>query len=304
MLAGLANRTAPALPMSRRALLACLASAAIVTGPAAWAVDGGRRVVSLDWAMTETLLALKADLIGAAALADYKIVADSTPPPASVLDLGSWNEPNLELLQQIRPDAAVLQSWQKALQPTLESICPVEIATIYTRKDSPYQRACAETSRLAARIGLDGDALVREVSKELSILRERLTTYDGRPIIVIKVIDEANLIAFSRDGLFHDVLAGLGLENGWPLAPDLLCGATRISAAALADYPEQRLAIIGNPAGQTGNALYRSALWSALPAVAAGRVVHLPSFWEFGALPTARRFARSLSGALLDGGRA
>ena len=43
------------------------------------------------------------------------------------------------------------------------------------------------------------------------------------------------------------------------------------------------------------------ALWSALPAVKAGRVVRLPSLWEFGALPTARCFARSLSEALLDG---
>ena len=307
ILTGTPQKTAPALPLksqalSRRALLACLASTAgMLAAPAARAFGGRLRIVSLDWAMTETLLALNADLVGAAALADYKVVVGSVPPPPSVLDLGTWNEPNLELLQQIKPDLAVLQLWQKPLQPILQTICPVEVATIYTRKDSPYQRACDETSRLAARIGLAGDVLVQEVGAELAALRGRLGSYDGRPVIVVKLIDETSLIAFSRGGLFHDVLGHLGLENGWPLAPDLLCGATRISAAALADYPEQRLVIIGNPNGQAGNALYRSALWSALPAVKAGRVVRLPSLWEFGALPTARCFARSLSEALLDG---
>jgi iron complex transport system substrate-binding protein len=267
--------------------------------PVAWANDDRMRIVSLDWAMTETLLALDAELVGAAALADFKIVTGATPPPESVLDLGSWNEPNLELIQQIKPDVAVLQLWQRALQPILETICRVEITTIYTRKDSPYQRACAETSRLAAKIGRVGETLVRAVDDELAMLRDRLKIYDGRPVIVVKVIDETNLIAFSRNGLFHDVLGRLGLENGWTLAPDLLCGATRISAAALADYPDQRLAIIDSPGRGSGNALYQSMLWSKLPAVVAGRVVHIPPLWEFGALPTARRFARSLSDVLL-----
>jgi iron complex transport system substrate-binding protein len=43
-----------------------------------------------------------------------------------------------------------------------------------------------------------------------------------------------------------------------------------------------------------------SAFWHALPSVRAGRVVMLDSVNPFGALPAARRFARSLSSKLRE----
>jgi iron complex transport system substrate-binding protein len=291
--------TVPASPLARRALLVLLASTTASFAVPALGNEARKRIVSLDWGLTETAEALGANIIGAAALADYEIIVGS--PALPLLDLGSWNAPNLELLQRIKPEIALIQQWQKPLADMLQTICPVDMTTIYTRSGSPYDNARDGVQRLGVAIGLENQAttFLHGTDETMARLRTQLKSYDGRPVVVLKLIDDANLIAFSESSLFDGVLRQLGLTNGWRSPLDLLCGATRINVAALADQIDARFVIIASPAGGESDAFYQGQVWSRLPAVKAGRVVCLPSFWEFGGLPTARRFAIALSNALV-----
>ncbi len=90
----------------------------------------------------------------------------------------------------------------------------------------------------------------------------------------------------------------MGLTNAWCGAPTLLWGGTVIGVEELAEDPEAVIVLIDAPGLAPTENFTRSPIWQALPAVRAGRSIRLPSFWGFGALPTAVRFAETLAASL------
>ncbi len=290
---------APAF-LGRRAVLAGGAAIALSLAARAFAAPAGKLVISLDWGISETLYAMGIPVAGAASVTGYDSIVADPPTPAGTRDVGLWAAPNIELVHQLAPDLVLRQSWQAGLLPLLQPISPVETTTIYTRDGSPYARACAATRVLANRAGRPdaGETLVAAGETAFAGCRDALRGYDGRPVVVMKVYDGRNFIIFSRCGLFHDVLETLELTNGWAGPPTLLCGATSVDLAGLAGYGEANVVVIGTPGQKANQKLYDSDLWASLPFVKERRIRHVPSFWEFGALPTAHRFARHLTAAL------
>jgi len=286
--------------LGRRAFLTGGAAVALSLSARAFAASTGKVLVSLDWGISETLYAMGIPVVGAASVTGYDSIVADPPTPDGTRDVGLWASPNIELLHQLAPDLVLIQSWQAGLLPLLQPISPVEITTIYTRDGSPYARACAATRVLATHAGRPdaGAALVATGETVFAGCRAALRGYDGRPVVVMKVYDGRNFIIFSKCGLFHDVLEKLGLTNGWAGPPTLLCGASSVDLASLAGYGEANVVVIGTPGQKANQKLYDSDLWASLPFVKERRIKHVPSFWEFGALPTAHRFAGHLTAAL------
>ena len=286
--------------LGRRAVLAGGAALALSLSTRAFAAPTGRALVSLDWGISETLYAMGIPVVGAASVTGYDSIVADPPTPAGTRDVGLWAAPNIELLHQLAPDLVLIQAWQAGLLPLLQPISPVETTTIYTRDGSPYARARAATRAIANHAGHPdaGEALVAAGEVAFAGCRDALRGYDGRPVVVMKVYDGRSLIIFSRCGLFHDVLEKLGLTNGWAGPPTLLCGASGVDLAGLAGYGEANVVVIGTPGQKANQRLYDSELWANLPFARERRIQHVPSFWEFGALPTAHRFAGHLAAAL------
>jgi ABC-type Fe3+-hydroxamate transport system substrate-binding protein len=281
-----------AAALSRRSVLAGLGTTLLA--------GGSQGLVSLDWGISETLYAMGLPVAGAASAASYDRVVIDPPTPPATRDVGLWSAPNLELLQALDPGLILIPAWQRGLMPVLRTIGPVEAVAIYTRQGSAYAAASAATRQIAGRAGAAaaGAALVEGTEAAFQQGRDALRGHDGRPVAVLKIVDGRTLIVFSRTGLFHDVLERLGLRNAWTGAPDLLCGASRIGLADLAAFGDAHVVIVDTPGQARPQALYDSALWAAMPFVAAGRVSRIASLWEFGALPTAQRFAGLITAAL------
>lgn len=286
--------------VDRRAALALLAAAVIRPSPASAEGRLARRVVALNWGVSETLYAMGIGPCGAAEIPGYERMVGTPPTPPGVMDVGLQGAPNMEALAALAPRLILIQAWQQHLRPRLERCAPVESLTIFTGTGDAYAHAADATRRMG--ILLDslecGAALIAACDASLAACRSRLDAYDGRPLYLAQIIDRNVVSLFSAGGLYQSVLDRLGLQNAWRGAPNLLWGGTRVGIERLAQDPEARLVLIGPAASVQAASLSQSEIWRLLPAVKAGRVLKIEGVWAFGALPSATRFAVKLTEAL------
>jgi ferric hydroxamate transport system substrate-binding protein len=259
-------------------------------------------IVSLSWAVSEILLALDIAPAGAAEIAAYDKVVGLPRTPLSTVDVGLQGAPNFEALSALAPDLIIIQSWQEDLRPLLSRCGRVEAIDIYRETGGFYENACAAIRRIGVLTQSD-DGAAKLVADTDSRLRQIANDLRGRPvppIYVVQMIDDNNLTAFARGSLFDAMLYKMGLANAWTGAPTLMWGGSVIGIEALADKPEALVIQVEAPSLASGENFTTSPIWRALPAVQAGRMMRLPSFWGFGALPTALRFAETLRSALVS----
>ncbi|GLK83136.1 iron-siderophore ABC transporter substrate-binding protein [Ancylobacter defluvii] len=283
--------------IGRRALLA---AAAVLPFGAAAGAKAAMRAATLDWAVLETLLALGHPPVAATELVQFREVAVEPPMPDSVADLGLRGLPNLETLLFARPDIIFNSNFYVALEPRLAAIAPVESFTLYRPGHSPYDPVIAMTRRVAERLGIGdaADALVGRTDAGFAQARRRLEGL-GRPVLPINLGDARHFRVFGFDSMIGETLQRIGLQNAWAEATSYSAAAP-LGLETLARHGEAWIAVIGPVPPDATPVLRRSAFWQALPAVKAGRVVWLDPIDPFGALPSARRFARLLTEALVE----
>lgn len=290
-----------ALGPTRRRFLTAAGLMLAAAFPARAALPGGARpprLAAIDWAMLETALAIGHVPVAATELIRFRIESGLTLP-GDVTDLGLRGAPNFELLQLSRPDLILSSPYYTRYQAQLQAIAPVLSLPFFLPGEAPLPYALDAVSTLAARVGdapAGADALDR-ADATLDALGLRLARFRDRPVALVNLGDARHLRAFGHDSLFGSTLTRLSLRNAWT-------GATAFSFLApvplerLAEMPEARLAIIGDIPPEAQRGLARSHLWRALPAVRAGRVLHLPQMNPYGGLPSALRFAGALADAL------
>lgn len=280
--------------ISRRAVVA--AALALSCGRAA--ATAPKRPATLDWAILETLLALGHPPVAATELIQFRAVAVEPPVPARVADLGLRGLPNFETLLFARPDIIFNSNFYAGLEPRLDAIAPVESFDLYRPGVAPWAPMVAMTRTIATRLGDAGagEALVAGTEAEFARLRGRLGVV-GRPVLPINLGDARHFRAFGFDSMIGEAISRLGLANAWSV--DTSYSATApVGIEVLAQHPQAWIVLIGPTPLDAQQVLERSAFWRALPAVAAGRVLWLGPVNPFGALPSARRFARLLTQAL------
>ena len=74
------------------------------------------RIVSSDWAIVETLMALGHAPIGVGDKRAYERWVIQPALPKHTADIGLRAQPNLELIRQLKPDLVVNSSWFMQLQ--------------------------------------------------------------------------------------------------------------------------------------------------------------------------------------------
>ena len=289
--------------MNRRALLALSVGALL---PAGWARAQEKRVAIVDWAMLETALAIGLVPVAATELLQFRSIAVEPTVPASVADLGLRGTPNFEMLRMAEPDLIVSSNFYEYRRVSLERIAPVFSMTVYQPGTPPYPLAEKVALGLGAKLGHaeQASAYVEGTAAMIADLRARLQNHAHRPVFVINIGDARHFRAFGADSMFGDVAGRLGFTNAWGDKSNYSAAAP-VGMEALARVPEASIIIVGPVPPEASKVLPQSALWNALPAVQAGRVVTLDPVNHFGGLPAARRFARLLAqSALFPGGKA
>ena len=261
-----------------------------------------RRVASLDLLLTETLLTLSLVPAAVGNIPLYQRLVAEPELPDDVPDLGPLQEPNLELLQYLRPDLVLAPSWAAAGQRDLERIAPVAWLPTFSTEKPALDHARSLLAQVAAMTGRDAEAQAwsGRADAALAEARQALAPFADRPVYVVRFMEDGRHAAiFGGNGMIGDVLARLGLTNAWTGRTNVW-GTTSIGIEQLAGNPEARL-IHFNRGAETDRALRQlagSPLWQALPAVRQGRVIETPVVYPNGGLSSAARFAGQLAQAV------
>jgi ABC-type Fe3+-hydroxamate transport system substrate-binding protein len=298
---------------SRRHALAGLSAAALVVagGPlvrAAHAAAPGAglaplpaaRVVVLDWPLTEVVLSLGVVPVGVSRPPWYAKLDGNPPLPPSVVDTGLLYQPNFEVLAALKPDLIVITPWHAPLRALLERIAPTLTVQLFGPGIDVYPAVHAATRKLADALGrvAAADALFARADAQLADASTRLAGFRaiGRPVYLIRPIDDRHIAVFGKNSLFGGVLGALGIDNAWQDFADPQ-GMTEADLGALAKHADAQAVTIGVPPAVAAQ-LARSPLWRALPFVKQNRVQHIDPLPQLGGVVASMRFASQLAQAL------
>ncbi len=283
--------------LDRRGFMAGLATLSLMPRGAAASVP--QRIAVLDWALLETILALGVTPVAAVELVLFRRLAVEPAVPQSVIDLGLRGSFNLELLFSVHPDLIYISPFNAWAEPQIARIAPVRSFPVFGGGRRPIDLMEAATLGMGEDLERTEEAAAYIAGTKALIAagRQALAAHARRPVYLVNLGDARHVRVFGPDSLFGSVMADLGFENAFT-------GDTRYAASApigieaMAERPDAIIVVVGPVPPDAAAALPHSALWKAIPAVAAGRAHILPPMNAFGGLPTARRFARLFDAAL------
>ena len=226
--------------------------------------------------------------------------------PQGVTEIGLRTEPNLELVEALRPDLIVAGNDLAPMARQFERIAPL-MRFDPDRFDEPDRIASGKAAmkELADHLGAGSafEAFVATFDQEIAAARTRLQDYDARPLFIAAVLDGRRMLVFGKNSLFQSVMADLGIENAWDGFTSRYGHAT-VSMDRLTTRPEARLLAVGAQGLVTVENVLAAPVLSSLPFVRQRRFSLIPQVLFYGGLPSARRFARLASAALGEDGGA
>lgn len=295
------------MPLTRRHLLKHLAAGglACATGLPLLAGERLTRIVALNWVAAETLLTLGVPPLAISDDRYYRVRMPTQPLPESVRDVGPYWEPNLELIQQLRPQLILSDPMTPTLERRLNGIAPTERVAIYPAADGAWRATSGFMSRLAQRLGVEQVAAdyIAAGERRLAELRAKLAARPQPPIsVAVLNQDGRHAAVYGRNSMVQDVLDRLGLVNAWqgPVGP---VGLAMVSIERLAERPEAHLVYVDIPTTSARLQSLRQPndLWANLPAVRQGHTLTLARFYPYAGaasvLDLAERIAAYLDSA-------
>ncbi|MEJ2766283.1 iron-siderophore ABC transporter substrate-binding protein [Photobacterium sp. MCCC 1A19761] len=263
-----------------------------------------KKVVSLDWVLTETLLTLDVAPQGIADVAGYREWVSVPVLPQDVIDIGSRREPNLELLAQIKPDVILMSQHLAPAYEKLSAIAPTLVYSVYSEKKAPYQEAEAMTRQLGALFDREAQAeqVIAATREKLAENGQRLKAAGkaSHPLLLVRFIGDKHLRIHGEGSLAVNTLTRMGLESGWHQDTNLW-GFSSAGMEKLAQLQQASVVYFGPVDAKVQQAVFKTPLWRALAFSREQRVYELPAIWSFGGLKAAERLSDQVTQLLLSG---
>jgi ABC-type Fe3+-hydroxamate transport system substrate-binding protein len=300
----------------RRALAGCAAALALACAAPLQVraqARGPRRVVVLNWELTETLLALGHVPVGVPLPDWYRSTIVAPPLPGDVVDIGLLYQPNFEMLLTLAPDLMIVTPDHASILTALQRIAPTLTLGAYMSDPHPYARLCEETRMMASAFDADtrARALIDSTAQTVEAVKKRLVQRDGQthaPVIVADAIDDRHLRVYGAGSLFDELLSAIGVTNAAnpPASSNHAAVSWTTNVAGSALVPLQRLTEVAQASVLLNGplqpdvraALQANPLWRALPAVRERRVAVLPVIAPAGGLMSMQRFAAAVATSL------
>lgn len=249
------------------------------------------KVVSLEWSLTEELLALGVTPVGNADNGSYNswVTAPGAELPAEVSDVGRAVEPSIEQIAALKPDVIVTGGDVGSSYDRLATVAPVlsfdytaspqletmkknfaSLAIAVGRRDKATEvlgRIDTAAADLAARLDRAG-----KTGAEYALAQGY--TANGVP----------NIRMLTDEAFAPQVLGLAGLRNGWRGRPDSW-GITTVGVESLTQLPPSVtfLSVAADEDNPFTGALAESPVWQELDFVEQGRAVSLDGgTWLFG----------------------
>ena len=262
-----------------------------------------KKVVALDWVLTETALSLGVELTGVANPQGYEQWVAEPKLNDSAIDVGSRREPNLELLSEIKPDVILISNHMAAAYQPLSQIAPVLVFTTYNEEKQPLKSAESITRSLGQLFNKQQQAeqVINQTYQRLAENGRKIQAISSstKPIIFARFINDKTLRIHSQGSLVGDTITAMGLSNDWNEATNIW-GFTTVGIEKLAEHQSANVILFGPLKEKERKQLSQSPLWQAMEFTRSNSVYELPAIWTFGGLIAAQRFSDNITQQLIN----
>ncbi|MFM2587395.1 iron-siderophore ABC transporter substrate-binding protein [Vibrio sp. TBV020] len=262
-----------------------------------------KKVVALDWALTETVLSLGVDLQGIADTKGYQQWVVEPELNGTEADVGSRREPNLELLTELKPDVILISKHMAPAYEQLNRIAPVLVYSMYSEKKQPLNTAKSITTSLGKLFDREQKAqqVIAQTDEKLAINGDKIRQSGkaDKPLLFARFINDKTLRIHSQGSLAQSTISAMGLQNDWQEETNLW-GFTTTGTEKLAEHQKASVMIFGPLTQNERNKLTQSPLWQAMEFTRTDSVYELPAIWTFGGLIAAQRFSDHITEQLTD----
>ncbi|MDF2719677.1 MAG: hypothetical protein K0R28_6602 [Paenibacillus sp.] len=184
------------------------------------------RIVILEWNYAENLLAVGLQPVGMADMAGYKKWVNAKPElAASVVDVGTRQEPNLEIIASLKPDLIVTTALRaKTSYDKLKAIAPTIVFDPYSVEDSKdqYAHLINAMKTMADIVGksAEADKVLKDLDKTYEDARAKLKAAgkEGAEFVLTQAYSSQNaavLRLFTENSAVSQIYAKLGLKNAY-----------------------------------------------------------------------------------------
>lgn len=263
-----------------------------------------KRVATINWSFTESVIALGLDPVAIADPEDYAKWVAKPELPADFLNLGQRSSPNLEVLRKAKPDLIITIPDIGLAYEKLAEIAPVLELRLFDENRPAFETARDVFGKIAKATGREDAAqtYLAEVDRKLIDYGTRIKNAlgTGQKINVVYFFDESNIGIFGDTSLPGSVLGAMGLPvaykgdvNKW--------GFARGGLELLAPYARESV-VYTNPVPKVVlDKLWHSPIWNVMDFVRNKRVYELPVVWAYGGVPSGLRFAQLLAESIENG---
>jgi len=266
------------------------------------------RVVALEWTYVEDLLALGVQPVGVADIEGYNSWVDiPVELDEDVVDVGSRQEPNLEIIAGLEPDLILTASFRAANNfDELNAIAPTIAFNPYPDPEtnaSQYDEMVSTFMTIAEVVGLEetGEQVLADLEETFALAQSVLEAAGRADETFILsqgwvANDAATFRLFTDNAMAVQILEQIGLGNAWDDAPQLY-GFTEISFEGFAGIEDTNFFYVAQ--GDANEAFADSPLWNGLPFVQSGRAYYLGGdVWLFGGPLSAELLVETILSAM------
>jgi iron complex transport system substrate-binding protein len=259
------------------------------------------RIVALNWSMAENLIELGITPVGIADMAGYQSWVVKPAIPAGVTDVGTRSEPNLEIIQELKPDLILLSSMQLDMLPRLQNIAPTLFYDSFNAKQDNYLKSREIYLSLATLLNKQDYAQQRlqHLEQQLEQLAAQLQQhFSGQlpEVTTIRFNNPATVIVYGDNSMSQAAAKRLGLNPALPQK----ASQWGITQKKITDLAKIKDGIVVNIEPFVfAEQLNNSPLWQAMPFVKKGHYTTMQSAWSYGGVHSVLYLAQALTTSLL-----
>jgi ABC-type Fe3+-hydroxamate transport system substrate-binding protein len=269
-----------------------------------------KNVVSLEWGLTENLVALGVKPVGQADVKGYNNWDKSAPIDASTPDVGQRGEPSLDSIVALKPDLVVTT---KDLPENVIASIAKQVPVLTLRGSDGadpigYMRRTVTTLAQATGTQATGAKLLTDFDAKVTAGKDALAKA-GKTGAAFVMSDgwvdsgTVTLRLYTPNSFFGAIAGELGLKNQWTTGGDKDYGLAQSDVEGMTKVkdPSTTYVYVANDAdgGDFTDALTSNAVWKQLPFVSAGQVKRIPDgIWMFGGPPSANAYVDALVAAV------
>ncbi|ROS75557.1 ABC transporter substrate-binding protein [Cellulomonas sp. PhB143] len=269
------------------------------------------KVVSLEWGLTENLVALGVEPAGEADVKGYNVWDTQAPIDASTPDVGTRGEPSLDAIVALHPDLVVTTTdLPENVLAQIEKEVPV-LALRGSDSSDPIGYMRRTVTTLAEATGRQAEATEVLAGFDDKIAEGKAALADagkaGAPFTMSDGwLDAGNVSVrmYTPGSFVGGVAAELGLDNQWTTGGDKDYGLASTDVEGLTKITDPDSTFVYGANDSDGGdpfeeGLADNAIWKKLPFVEAGHVHRIPDgIWPFGGPLSAEAYVDTLVDAL------